>query len=132
MSIPPPKEVLVVDDEGLICALLELTLTEAGFVVTRASCGAEALAVLDRAGGAFDALVSDVRLGNGPDGWAVAERARVVAPGIPVVFMTGDSCADWKAKGVVNSVVLQKPFQPAAVVSAVLALTGAPPGTLAA
>jgi len=63
------------------------------------------------------------------DGWEVARQAREINPQFPVVYMSGASAADWPAKGVPNSMMLEKPFAPAQLVTAVAQLlnSGMPP-----
>jgi CheY-like chemotaxis protein len=100
---PDPKEVLI----------------EAGFDITTATNGFEALAALDKDGQDLAGLISDIRLGEGPDGWDVARHARELAPAFPVVYMSGDSVAYWSAQGVPNSEILQKPFAAVQLVTAI-------------
>lgn len=76
------------------------------------------------------ALVTDINLGRHElSGWEVAKHAREINPGIPVVYMSGDSADDWPSKGVPNSIILVKPFAPAQLVTAVSQLlnTATPP-----
>lgn len=94
-------------------------LTEAGFTVTLASAGDEAVKRLDAEGADFRALVTDVNLPGEVTGWHVAERAREINPKIPVIYMTGASAHEWASKGVPNSLLLTKPFAIAQVVAAV-------------
>lgn len=56
------------------------------------------------------ALVSDIRLGNGPTGWDVARHVRRVSPDLPVIYMSGDGAVDWASMGVPNSIMIAKPF----------------------
>jgi DNA-binding NtrC family response regulator len=70
----------------------------------------------------FRAVVTDIRLGAGPDGWRIGQRARELNPAMPVVYMSADSTHDWASKGVPGSMVLSKPFAPAQLVTAVSAL----------
>jgi len=67
----------------------------------------------------YRALVTDINLQAELSGWDVAKRARELSPEIPVVYMTGDSANQWSSHGVPNSVLLQKPFAPAQVVTAI-------------
>jgi DNA-binding response OmpR family regulator len=67
-------------------------------------------------------LITDIQLGTGPNGWEVGRRAREVVPGLPVVYMSGDSAHDWTAQGVPESVMLQKPFVIAQLVTAITTL----------
>jgi DNA-binding response OmpR family regulator len=63
------------------------------------------------------------------DGWEVAKQARV-NPTFPIIYMTGAAADQWSSKGVPNSILLEKPFAPAQLVTAVSQLlnTGAPNG----
>src|SRR4051794_12723416 len=96
----PLQLVFLVEDEELVLEMLELTFTDAGFEVFLASSGEQALAELETDASRFIALVMDIRLGAGPNGWDVAQRARELVPTMPVVYMTGDSGHDWTSKGV--------------------------------
>ena len=64
------------------------------------------------------ALVTDVRLGEGLSGWELARAARESCPGLPVVFISGDSAIDHNAQGVPDSVMIQKPFVEAQLITA--------------
>lgn len=114
--------VLYVEDETLIQELIQGALEDAGFEVILAGDGRQAIEVLDDRGASVSALVTDVNLPPGADGWAVARRAREVVPNIPVVYVTGDSAHEWTVHGVPGSVILTKPFAPAQVVVAVATL----------
>jgi hypothetical protein len=43
-------------------------------------------------------------------------------PVLPIVYMTGDSAADWPVQGVPNSAVVQKPYASAQLVTAISTL----------
>ena len=77
----------------------------------------------------FVALLTDVRLASDASGWDVARRARELSPAMPIVYLTGDSAADWASQGVPNSVLITKPFALAQVVTAISSLlnTDTPP-----
>jgi DNA-binding response OmpR family regulator len=72
-------------------------------------------------------MVTDIRLGEGPNGWDVARHAREVIPTMPVVYMSGDSANEHSAYGVPDSVMLQKPFATAQLVTAISTLMNAAP-----
>ena len=114
--------VLIVDDEPLIAAMVELTFDDAGFDVRSAISVTDASDQIVDLGDRLSALVADIRLGDGPNGWAVAADARTRLPLLPVVYMTGDSAADLTAFGVPKSVLVQKPFVGAQVLAAVTTL----------
>jgi len=99
----------LVEDDALIRELLEASLTEAGFQVIEVSDGTKALAEFQADATRFRAVITDIRLGAGPDGWAVARRARELVPTMPVVYMSGDSAPELSSKGVPNSALLRHP-----------------------
>lgn len=113
---------LLADDELLVRLVMQETLEEGGFAVLQAVNGSTAMATLEKRHGEIAAVITDIRLGNGPDGWALAHRARELNASVAVVYVTGDSAADWPANGVPKSVVLQKPFAGAQLLTAVASL----------
>jgi DNA-binding NtrC family response regulator len=102
--------VLLVEDEFLVQELLDAAFAAAGFELVAAANGTQAFAALDADAGRFVAVVTDIKLGSGPDGWAVGRRARELVPDMPVVYLSGDSAYQWASKGVPNSVMIAKPF----------------------
>jgi DNA-binding response OmpR family regulator len=114
--------VLIVDDEPLIAAMVEVTFEDAGFEVCSVMTAVEAITVVEGLGSRLAAVVTDIQLGDGANGWSVAVDARTKLPLVPVVYMTGDSAADWTAFGVPKSVLVQKPFAGAQVLAAVTTL----------
>jgi DNA-binding response OmpR family regulator len=113
---------LLVEDENLIALALQDELTTAGYEVVIAHDGECALDELRSDAARFRAIVTDVRLGAGPDGWAVAHTARELSSSIAVVYMSGDSAVGWAANGVPQSVMLAKPFATAQLVAAISTL----------
>lgn len=112
--------ILVVEDDQLIQTVVEEALSGGGFEVVIASSGEDAVELLDAAEGKYRALVTDINLGRERiDGWQVARHAREIDPEFPVVYMSGDSAADWASQGVPNSILLPKPFAPAQLLTAV-------------
>src|SRR5690242_16755322 len=79
---------LLVEDELLVREVAAEDLGEAGFEVTPASDGDEALAIL---GGdsAFDLLFTDIRMPGSIDGWQLAREAKQLIPGLKVIYATG-------------------------------------------
>ncbi|WP_211857811.1 response regulator [Plastoroseomonas hellenica] len=113
---------LLAEDEAVLQTVLEAALSSEGFSVVPASSGVKAMAELDRDDARFQGVIADVRLGKGPSGWDVGRRAREVFPAVPVIYMTGDSAHEWSAHGVPESIVLQKPFVPAQLITAIATL----------
>ncbi len=111
---------LVVDNEAPIQDLLAQLFVGAGYEVASASDGEEAIAVLERRSASLGAVIIDLGLGAGPDGWQVARRARELDPTLPLVYITGTR-GDSAPAGAPDGVMLLKPFtadQALAVVSA--------------
>jgi DNA-binding response OmpR family regulator len=79
---------LVVEDEVAIQELIREVRAEAGFQVTTASDGHQAITELNTGTGRFKAVITDIRLGTGPDGWEVGRHARELVPNMAVVYVT--------------------------------------------
>jgi CheY-like chemotaxis protein len=120
--------IMVVEDDQVIQALVEESLTEAGFEPAIAASGEEAVTLLRGARNHYRALVTDISLLGTMDGWKVAKQAREIDPTLPIVYITGAAADEWTSQGVPNSVLLTKPFAPAQLVTAVAQLLNkAPP-----
>jgi DNA-binding response OmpR family regulator len=112
--------ILVVEDEPLIRNLVEDTLDDGGFKVILTESGEEAVKLIDHADPKYRALVTDVNLGRGAlTGWDVARHARSVDTDLAVVYMTGDSAAEWASQGVPKSILLTKPFASSQLLTAI-------------
>ena len=119
--------ILVIEDESALQELVKDSLGDAGFDADVLSSGEEALSLLQDGTKNYRAIVTDVNLKGGMTGWDVARKAREVDPGFPVVYMTGASADEWASQGVPNSILLQKPFAPAQLVTAVAQLLNSAP-----
>ena len=113
-----PK-ILIVEDDQDIQIIVEEALTDGGFGSVIAISGEEAVARLRSDEVKYLALVTDINLPGRLDGWEIARAAREVDPAFPIVYMTGAAADDWPSKGVPNSILLNKPFAPAQLVTAV-------------
>lgn len=120
--------ILVIEDDEALQTVVEGALTDGGFEVAIAPSGEEAVTLLKGQKGKYRALVTDISLRGNMEGWDVARYAREIDPDFPVVYMSGASAADWPSKGVPNSIMLEKPFAPAQLVTAVSQLLNS--GTL--
>jgi len=120
--------ILVIEDDQEIQTLVEDALSDAGFEPAIAPSGEEAVTLLKGMKSTYRALVTDIQSPGRIDGWEVARRAREIDPEFPIVYMSGAHAGDWASKGVPNSVMLEKPFAPAQLVTAVSNLlnTGTP------
>jgi DNA-binding response OmpR family regulator len=116
---PRPPILLMAEDEPMISDLIAFTLRKAGFEVVCVDLGVDAIAELEKAPQQFAGLVTDIRMGGGKDGWAVARRARELMPDMAVVYVSGDSQAQWATHGVPDSVMVAKPFAPNEIIAAI-------------
>src|SRR3989440_12772750 len=117
--------ILVIEDEEAIQSLLEDALTEGGFEPAIAASGEEAVTLLKSGLIKYRALVTDVVLKGRMDGWEVARQSREIDPAFPIVYITGAAVRRWPSRGVPNSILLEKPFAPAQLVTAVSQLLNA-------
>ena len=67
-------------------------------------------------------VITDIRLGDGPDGWPVGKTTRSAVALMPIVYVSGDSAHEWTSHGVPNSVMISKPFVAAQIVTAISSL----------
>jgi DNA-binding response OmpR family regulator len=111
--------ILVIEDDDAIQGLAEDALSEGGFKTAIAGSGEEAVTLLKSRLVAYRALVTDIKLLGRFNGWEVARAAREIDPNFPVVYMSGLLADQWTVHGVPNSTMLQKPFAPAQLVTAV-------------
>lgn len=80
------RRVVLVEDDNLTRLILAETLAQRGFEVQSAATAGEAedlCAQFDP-----DAVVLDVDLGNGPNGFDLADSLRLSSPGIAILFLT--------------------------------------------
>ncbi|MFK0278705.1 response regulator [Ensifer sp. NPDC090286] len=114
--------ILLAEDEALLLLDFEQTLNDAGFSVLAVTSGKRALEILTDTEIFIQAIVTDIRLKDYPDGWEIARVAREMDPEMPIVYVSGDSGPDWASRGVPNSIMLEKPFAMAQLVTAVAQL----------
>jgi CheY-like chemotaxis protein len=109
------RRVLVVEDEPTVRTMAVRTLEEAGYRVSQANDGSEALNLIDGPDGKVDLVVTDLGMPE-VDGHELGRRLRGVRPGLPVLYMSGYGDA-----GTVTP-FLQKPFSPDDLVDRVAAM----------
>jgi CheY-like chemotaxis protein len=113
------RPVLYVEDEPLLRELAAAMLEDAGFEVVNVESGAAAFLALDDEREPFCAIVTDINLGDGPDGWAVAKHGRELNRDLPVVYVTGANGHQWRAEGVPRSLLVEKPFTSDQIIEAI-------------
>jgi CheY-like chemotaxis protein len=128
--------ILIVDDDGAVQATIRLLLERAGHSVAVAGDGRKGLALFEAE--AFDLLFLDIFM-PGMDGLETMRLAHRLRPLTPIIVISGhpvswDAGPDFLAManklGAVTS--LQKPFKPAALLTAVhdsLAAAKRPPAS---
>jgi CheY-like chemotaxis protein len=112
--------VLLVEDEWLIRTIMSEELVDAGFDVTSAETGDEALALLARPKPDFHVLVTDIHMPGKTDGICLARIVRERFPSVPIIYTTGRPDALDRADlpgGRISTLV--KPYKPSRLVEAV-------------
>ncbi|MCK1639280.1 response regulator [Bradyrhizobium sp. 157] len=123
-----PIVILVVEDDQSIQSVIEEALSDGGFEVAIAATGEEAVTLLQNRQDEYRALVTDINLTGRFNGWEVAKRAREMHPQMPIIYITGAAADQWASNGVPDSILLNKPFAPAQIATAVAQLLNqAPP-----
>src|SRR5581483_2615054 len=82
------QRILFVDDESAVRSYARHALTNAGFDVSLASDGEEALQLINDRSGDIDLLVTDIRMPK-MDGIGLADAVETLYPQIPVLFISG-------------------------------------------
>jgi CheY-like chemotaxis protein len=101
--------ILVVDDDVDVSRITKIFLQRAGFDVTTATGGADALRELS-VSPRFDALVADYRM-PGMNGAELVLKARELHDDQVVLVMTGFASQDWQRRLPPGVATLRKPFQ---------------------
>ena len=112
--------ILVADDEEAFRFLIARALRQDGHEVVTANDGAEALDVLAREKGAFELLLTDIRMPV-MDGIALALAAARDHPAVTILLMTGYADQRERAHGLESLIhdVITKPFTIAEIRTAV-------------
>ena len=121
------KRVLIVDDSPTVRQQLDMTFSDAGYLVETAEDGQYGLERL-RVDRAFDLLVTDINMPrlNGAD-MLEAAHAEGLTKGMPIVVLTTEGHADLvaRAKAAGARGWMMKPTQPAVLIKAADKLTRA-------
>lgn len=110
--------ILLVEDEDLTRELIAAFLEEAGYDVTATRTADEAAILLAEDGYAL--LLTDITVPGQIDGIGLAEHAREIRPGLPIVFASGREDMRQRACAVSAPVdFFAKPYDVATLVRAV-------------
>lgn len=120
-----PSKILIVDDDAVICRLLEMNLRLDGYGSASVNSGADAMATLSAE--RPDAAVLDLMM-PGMDGWGLLEwiRGEPALAGLPVVLVSARLWGEERERGYALGVkeFLSKPFDPVDLISALRRLLG--------
>jgi PAS domain S-box-containing protein len=122
------RTILVVEDEADVRSLVRRQLESLGHRVLVAKAADEALRLIEGPG-APNLLVTDVVLATGMNGIDLANAARALRPGLPVIFMSGYTAVPEAQRRIreTGAPLLPKPFstlQLEQAVNAVCAMSG--------
>ena len=114
----PHPSILIVDDEQQIRSLLSITFTRAGFEVSTASSGRDAVGCCSTQ--TFDVVLSDVRMPE-ISGIDLLRQLRALKIGLPVIVITGhaDVPLAVEAMKIGAADFIEKPFDDDVLLAAV-------------
>lgn len=108
--VTSPVRLLAIDDQTVILDLITAMCQSLGYEVATARSGAEGLELAEQQD--FDIILADLAM-PGASGLEVARRLKEIAPGVPVILVTGWEVSiqpeQLRAVGIIN--VLHKPFR---------------------
>jgi DNA-binding response OmpR family regulator len=126
------RRILLIDDEPQIRAMLHQVLARAGYDVTEAASGAEAVRLFHEA--PADLVITDLIM-PGKDGIETILELRRESPAVKVIAISGGGRIGaqeylWMARNLGAAVTLTKPVERQKLLEEVRALLGAeaPPG----
>ena len=103
--------VLIVEDEVLISALVSEVLSENGFDVHAVPNGEAALNYLE-SGPEVDVLFTDINIEGRMDGSMLAKQVRERRPDLPIVYCSGRYSPSAMSPLMSRSIFLKKPYDP--------------------
>ena len=109
--------ILFAEDDYVLNMATCGNLQEYGMTVDPVYSGDAAIEAIDRLE-YISALLTDVDLGAGPDGFDVARHARALHPALPVVYVSGTMATQHAIEGVEGSLFVAKPFHPRQITDA--------------
>ena len=118
--------ILIAEDEASVRSLTMRALQEDGHEVVGAANGVEALEILEREGGRFDLILTDIKMPV-MDGIALALTLARDYPALPILMMTGYAEQRERASDLdaIIQAVIAKPFTLAEIRFAVAAALAA-------
>ena len=117
------NRIIFVDDDQFTAAMSCEALRDHGYGVLELHSAAEALAAIDAREPLF-ALVTDINLGPGIDGFEIARYARAAYADLPVVYISGLNAPRHASEGVGGSTFIPKPYDVAGIIGALASPAG--------
>ena len=115
----PTAHILVVDDEPVVRQFATRVLADAGYSVTTAEDGAQALELVRERGERVRVVVSDIVMPR-LNGVQLLEALSVSHPDLPIILMSGYAHAQLAQQGIAAPCsLLAKPFAPEVLLSEV-------------
>jgi signal transduction histidine kinase/CheY-like chemotaxis protein len=120
MAAPEPRAILIIDDEDAVREGLALLLEEWGYQAIAAASYHQAERLARTLDLPPDLILSDLHLGDGPDGIAAIEAVRQgCGCEVPAILITGDTSPDELRRATDSGyMVLFKPVQPRKLLAA--------------
>ncbi len=114
MPVMEPRSVLVIDDEEPIREGLRILLEEWGYESRQAATAEEAEQIVRSRVMVPDLILSDLHLGDGPDGISAIQGVRrLLGRDVPAILVTGDTSREEMRRATDSGhTVLFKPLQP--------------------
>ena len=114
------KKVLIAEDESAIREIIAITLKRAGYEVTEACDGEQALNIYAEKDGAFDVVLLDIMMPN-VDGLEVCKRLRSESSTVGIIMLTAKTQEMDKVSGLLMGAddYITKPFSPSELMARV-------------
>ncbi|HWS62749.1 MAG TPA: ATP-binding protein, partial [Steroidobacteraceae bacterium] len=124
------ETILVVEDDALVRQYVVAQLESLRYAVLAAASAREALDMI-AAGRAFDLLFTDVILGSGFNGPALADEILRLRPGVKVLYTSGYTKDEMATDGRIDPGValIHKPYRKIELARKIRAVLGTPSGT---
>jgi two-component system cell cycle sensor histidine kinase/response regulator CckA len=110
---------LIVDDEPSIRKYLRAILDQEQIQCLEADSACQALGIIQRLNGRLDLIVCDIKMPGDMDGVDLAYSVRNMFPAIPVILISGYADVGAVKKATAIFELIQKPFEPEAILLAV-------------
>ncbi len=114
------KKVLIAEDESAIREIIAITLNRAGYEVTEAFDGQNALDIYEQMNGDFDVVLLDIMMPN-VDGLEVCKRLRNESGTVGIIMLTAKTQEMDKVTGLLMGAddYITKPFSPSELMARV-------------